>query len=321
MNQPDLYRNINELEQIDKKVNITDSDYKAEVVAAEIIEKGYNPDQILIIRDSAARRGYAKDIEDISLQFSQHDLLDYLYIHTNKESIYDILPEGLFHQPVKRKLEKDKEEILDEIKIHRNEEFFARKFFRLFEMEVDRCLVDAYLYEAKFEKKISNPHLVSIFNPYWPILKLLNKEQAIRFLHIIPILHLIRNECKEVAEAIAMVLDVPIKIVPIKLPAKDASSFFESIIGENYLGVDWVLGKSFDDGVYDLKMTIGPISSKKMEFFLETNVGYTILDILCQLFFRGDIYIIKDFKISSEDAAFILSGEDQVSYLGINTFI
>lgn len=321
MNEPSTYLSLKNLEHLSKQVNNTESDYKAEVVAAELIEQEYDPDQILIVREGDSRRGYAKDIEKIYLQFSQQDLRDYLYIATNKAGIYDILPEGLFHQPIHRKLGADKEDVLEEIKIHRNEEFFARKFFRLFEFEADRMLVEAYLYESKYEKKVTNSNFVDIFMPYWPVLKLLTREQAIRFLHIMPIVHQIRNKYDEIAEAISMVLDIPVKIENIKLPAKDAGSFFESVIGENFLGIDWVLGKSFDDGVYDLKMTIGPIPARTMPYFLKTNTGDTVLEVLCQLFLPADIFVVKDYKVSSEDASFILSDDNVMAYLGINTFI
>lgn len=321
MNELEKYRDIKNLEGLSMLVNDTESDFKAEVVAAELIEQDYDPDQILVIREGDARRGYAKDIEKIYLQFSQQDLRDYLYIATNKAGIYDILPEGLFHQPIRRKLEKDKEDILEEIKIHRSEEFFARKFFHLFEAEADRMLIEAYLYESKYEKKISNPNFVNIFIPYWPVLKLLTREQAIRFLHIIPILHKIRNKYEEIAEAISMVLDTPVKINHIKLPAKRANHFFESVIGENFLGIDWVLGKSFDDGIYDLKMTIGPIPAREMSYFLKTNLGDTVLNILCELFIPADIFIVKEFKVASEDESFILSDTDTKAYLGISTFL
>lgn len=321
MRQYETYRNINELEQVDKQPNNTESDFKAEVVAAELIEKGFDPEQIQIIRMGSGRRGYSKDIEDISIQFSQQDLRDYLNIRKNKGGIYDILPEGIFHQPINRRLQKDKEDILEEMKIHRNQEIFAKKFFHLFEAEVDHTLVDGYLYESKYEKKISNPNFVNIFIPYWPVLKLLTREQAIRFLHIMPILHKIRNQYKEIAGSMSMILDVPVKISNIKLPAKKAGNFFESHLGENHLGIDWVLGHSFDDGLYDLKMTIGPVSAEGMEQFLERGKGSVILDTLCELFLPADVFIVKEFNISSEDASFILSSAAQVTYLGINTFI
>ncbi len=317
----DRYKNINILESVDKQVNSIDTDYKAEVIAAGLIEQGYDPSQIYVLRESSARRGFGKDIEEIFLRFSDYELTDFLYIKANRESIYDILPEGLFHQNIHKKNNKNKEEAIDEIKAHRLEELYARKFFQLFEIELDTTLIEAYLYEIKYDKKISYQNFIDVFLPYWPVLKLLQRKQAIIFMYIIPILHKMRNRHAEIEETISLILDVPVKISKVKLPAKEASSYFESKIGENQLGVDWVLGKSFDDGKYDLKITIGPISSKKMKFFLEVSTGNTILEALFRLFFPSDIFIVKEFKVIPQDASFILSNRETNTFLGINIFL
>lgn len=314
-------RKLIDLDSTDKQANTIESDYKAELVAASLVEQGYDIDRIIITREGAARRGFAKDIESLSVQFSQHDLLDYLYIKANKEGIYDILPEGLFHQSSYTKKNKDKEDVLDDIKLHRQKEFFARMFFRPLEIEVDRMLIEANLFETRYDKKISNPNFVNIFLPYWPVLKLLSRKQAIFFMHAISVLHKMRNRYHEIETSMSSILDVPIKIKEIKMPAKEASRYFESKIGDAYLGTDWVLGKCFDDGKYDLHITIGPISAKEMEFFLETATGNTIFDYLCKLFLPGDIFVEKEFKILPKDADFLLSNDERITYLGINTFV
>ena len=321
MSSEEKMKKIIDLDSTDKRANTIDSDYKSELVAASLVEQGYDIDRIIITREGAARRGFAKDIENIHIQFSQHDLLDYLYINANKEGIYDILPEGLFHQSTHTKKNKDKEDVLDDIKLHRQKEFFARMFFRPLEIEVDRMLVEANLFETRYDKKISNPNFVNIFVQYWPILKLLKRKQAIFFMHAVSVLQKIRNRYHEIEIAMSSILDVPIKIKEIKMPAKEASRYFESKIGNTCLGKDWVLGKCFDDGKYDLHITIGPISAKEMEFFLETATGNTIFGYLCKLFLPGDIFVEKEFKILPKDADFLLSDDERTTFLGINTFI
>lgn len=321
MSSEENMKKISDLDSVDIQANTIDSDYKSELVAASLVEQGYNLDRIVIIREGASRRGFAKDIESLNVQFSQNDLLDYLYIKANKEGIYDILPEGLFHQSTYTKKNKDKEDVLDDIKLHRQKEFFARMFFRPFEIEVDRMLIEANLFETRYDKKISNPNFINIFVPYWPILKLLKRKQAIFFMHAISVLHKVRNRYDEIEISMSSILDVPIKIKEVKMPAKEASRYFESKIGETYLGEDWVLGKCFDDGKYDLRITIGPLSAKEMEYFLETATGNTIFDYLCKLFLPGDIFVEKEFIILPKDAEFVLSNDERVTYLGINTFI
>ena len=45
------------------------------------------------------------------------------------------------------------------------------------------------------------------------------------------------------------------------------------------------------------------------------------LIFLCSIFFPADVFIVKDFKIFPEEAAFILSYGEVNTHLGINTFI
>lgn len=306
-------------------VNTPDTDYLFEVIVAAMIEQGVAPEEIEIVREGIARRAVSKDIETITCKYSQEELTHYLSVHVNREGAYDMLPEGLFHTATYNRTYKDiasdVEKAQEEIKIHREQEFFARKFFRLFELMADQTLVDAYLYETKYDRKVSNPEFVNLFVQYWPVLKMLEHRQAIFFMHIIPILHTIRSDHEELAEALSFILDVPVKLSYIKMPAKQSDSCFESLLGESSMKVDFVLGNSFDDGEYDLKMTIGPISAMRMRDFLETAKGSVILDELCELFFQANLFITKEFIIDPADSEFILSDENHETYLGINSFL
>ncbi len=302
-------------------INSLDTDYKAEVVAASLIEQGADPDSITIIRKGIARRGISTDVEKVYQQFSEYDLLEYLCIDTNKEGMYDMLPQGVFHQPEKKNREKDKEDIMEEIRLHRSKEFFVRRFFHLFELIADRTLTNAYLFEAKYDRKISHKEFSDIFTQYWPILQEFTLRQSVFFMHTIPLLHRIRSHYRNMEQAFSQILEIPVKISTIKLPAKKSDRFFESEMGKSQLGVDFVLGKQFDDAIYDLKLTIGPISAETMKNYLETAKGYKILEKLCEIFLPAHAFVVKDFIIDPKDSEFILSDDTHATYLGINSFI
>lgn len=305
--------------------NSMDTDYLFEVIVASLIEQGCPPDQIEIVRDGIARRGISKDVEAIRKKYSAEELTDYLCVSVNREGLYDMLPEGLFHKPTYKRtykdIESDVEKAVDEIKIHREQEFFARKFFHLFELMADQTLIDACLYETKYDRKITHKEFVRLFVQYWPVLNMLEHKQAIFFMHIIPIIHTIRTDHEDLAEALSFILDVPVELSYIDMPAKQSEHFFESSLNSSCLGVDLVLGNSFDDGESDLKIRIGPISATRMRDFLETAKGSIILDELCALFFPVNLFITKEFIIDPADSEFILSDENHETYLGINSYL
>ena len=303
-----------------KQPNTPDTDYLLEVIAASLIERGYDLDTIRIFREGMSRRGISKDVEEIHTQFSDVDFNEYLHIKANREGMYDMLPQGLFHEPIHKQRFKDAEsdvkKAVDQIKIHRKQEFFARKFFQIFEESADKILIEAYLYETRYDRKLKNPEFLNIYTQYWPLIKELEKQQALFFVHIIPVIHKIRLNFSLVEDALASILNVPIEITLIKLPAKKADRFFESRLGKSESGVDFVLGNSFDDGEYDLKITVGPISAKRMRGFLETAKEYLILQELIALFLPANQFVITEFKIDPEDSVFTLSNENNSTYLG-----
>lgn len=305
--------------------NMYETDYLAEVIAAALIEQGYDPEQVVIVREGIARRGVSTEIEKVYEQYSPDDLMDYIYIKANKEGVYDMLPQGLFHEPTYKRTYKDiatdVEKALDEIKIHRTQEFFARKFFHLFELMADRTITKAYLFERKYDKKLSYSEFTELFARYWPLLRKLTLKQGVYFMHIIPIIHRIRSDYKNIQQALSCILEVPVEITEIKLPAKQADSFFESRLGDDRIGVSVVLGHQFDDGEYDLKITVGPISAKTMRNYLKTAKGYQILESLCEMFLPVNTFYITDFIIDPEDSELILSDDENETFLGVNSFI
>src|SRR4051812_4279734 len=115
--------------QLQHDIQELNLDLKAEVIAASLIQKGIQPDQIIIQPKGNSQRAYRKDVSAFYTLLSDYDNTEYLYIETHRDGFYDALPENIFHQPSRGRTEKNKYEVIDEIKKHRAEEKAARKFF------------------------------------------------------------------------------------------------------------------------------------------------------------------------------------------------
>lgn len=316
---PTKQPNLTELAK--KKINDLGTDYKQEVIAAALIEQGIDPDVVLIVRKGIARRGIGKEVEHIYTNNHIHNYLETIHIEVNKEGLYDMLPQGLFHRPIKKITTEYKEDILEDIRIHRSEEFFARKFFQLFELVADRTFIKIYQAECRFAQKQTYSEFVDIFKPYWHVLERLTLKQGVTFMYIIPFLEKIRTEYRSIEQVLSYIIEAPVKIAKIKLPEKKVERMYESTIGETYLNVDFVLGKQFDDGEYDLQITIGAISAQTMKNYLETSEGYIVLQMLCDIFLPEFTFPVFNFIIDPEDSKFILSDDSHSTYLGINSFL
>ena len=106
-----------------------DTDFKAEVIAAELIENNVPAEQVMIVLLGSMKRSYRKDVDAVTDEVSDYNNKEYTHITTHKEGIYDMLPEGLFHSPTLPKSVTTQKEIIESIKKHRVEERNARRFF------------------------------------------------------------------------------------------------------------------------------------------------------------------------------------------------
>lgn len=126
-----MVKEIDNIVNFDESVhefNQPDTDFKAEVVASGLKEQGYDAERTLILRRGDIRRCYSKDIHDIHSEYSHYDLTDYLYLYVNRRSLYDMLPESIFHRNLYQTGKISKEQVLEEIRIHRDEEFLQEDF-------------------------------------------------------------------------------------------------------------------------------------------------------------------------------------------------
>lgn len=302
--------------------NQHETDFKAEVVASGLKEQGYDPERTLILRLGDAKRGFSKDIENIRPEYSQYDLTDYLGIYVNRKSLYDELPEGIFHRNVYHKDKNSKEEVLDEIRIHREEEFFARQFFRPFEITLDYMPVDFQNKERRMDKMNVYRDFVNAFASQWPVLELLPVEKAVMFVRMLAHIEQITGSLEKISECMTILTDVPVKVRQGEKCVTVADKDKLPKLGKVRLGDNMVLGHTFDDGTFRILIEIGPLSARKMEAFMPGEVSTRIFNELIDMFLPADKDIRIRYIIRQEDAVFRLASADEKgAYLGISTYL
>ena len=266
--------------------NLPDTDFKAEVVASGLKEAGYDAERTLIFRRGDIRRGFSKDIHDIHPEYSHYDLTDYLYLYVNRRSLYDELPEGIFHKNLYQSEKISKEQVLDEIRIHREEEF------------------------------------VSIFSGQWPVLELLPTHLAVMLVHMLAYMEQITASLSKTGECMTILTGVPVHIKRGDKCVVEVDPCLIPKLGSCILGDDMVLGNSFADGTYQMLVEIGPLSARRMESFFPGAADSKILNALTELFLPSDKEIQIRYIIQQEDARFRLgTPTEQGAYLGISTYL
>ncbi|NDV69999.1 type VI secretion system baseplate subunit TssG [Dysgonomonas sp. 25] len=302
-----------------ESLNTLDTDFKTEAIVAGLVENGQDEERTVIVRQRGNKRNVSKDIHKIGYIYSNYDLLEYLYVYTNRSGIYDSLPEGIFHQPESGMHQRDAEDIISKIRSQRDEENQARHFFQPFEIAIDQVLVDAQLYELKFDKAHIHDNLREIFKEQWHILQYMTLKQALLFIRIVPSIPEILQSYFQMATAMGIILGCPVSIREGQKSRLKLSPGEKNGLGQCQLGVNFVLGRSVESSNPDLDITIGPVSTEEMKSFQSNGSNKQILTRLIDMLIPFDRNKNINYKLFDTHAKFRLSGKGHTAYLGINT--
>ncbi|MDR1437335.1 MAG: type VI secretion system baseplate subunit TssG [Candidatus Symbiothrix sp.] len=301
--------------------NTIETDYRAELVAANWIEAGQDDSTIHIIRGKGDRRGVSKDIENIKKEYVDigFDLVEYLSIYANRDGIYDSLPEGVFHQPPGTQRQKQTEDVLREMKERKEEEFFVRKYFQPFEMAFDKLRIRIRLYELRYNKPTLYNNLAGIFEEHWEILKFLTARQAFLFIKTIPLLEEIAQSLGRTAKAMEMILECPVRIQEGKRSRRPLTPSDATSREKWKLGLNTVPGNTAAADNPDLEITLGPAPVEKIKQLLPGKTNSPVLQNLIEMMIPFDRYFRIKYKTNDDEKKFRLSSNTHTACLGINT--
>jgi hypothetical protein len=301
-----------------------DIDFKAEVIAAEMVENGLNPDRILILLAGAMKRTFRPDVTSVEDELSAYDHKEYTVITTSREGIYDMLPEGLFHDATSHKNAQTQKEIIKSIKQRRQEEIHARRFFLPYETTINFLRMQMALYENRLDKRSHNDELVSIFSDQWEIFQYLDARQSNIFLLLIPILHHLRddlNAIETIFEAMFL-LKVNVSLrdqLPLQSSAPDGSK-----LGSSLLGVDLTTGGiNYDVAETEIHINIHCPTNKILHTFRGNGINKKILELLCNYFLPVHFDAVTTFDLDTTDKLTRLADSESFynSVLGTDTYL
>lgn len=283
-------------------------DYRVEAMIAFWIEnQGGTLDQLTIHPLSTFERSFRPDVLDIALLNNQFK------IEISREGLYDMLPEGLFHEG-RRKAQKSTEESVEESVRYRQEERAARKFFLPLEQEFYRQRIWLEHLELKASLNSISSQNVSIFLKFWGIQpELFSFEQSNFMLALLPNIHRIAGNIILSAYCLEVLIQAPVSIHSLQLPEQQlpVDDDLLSILGETILGVDSVLGRAFLDDEPGLEVNIGPITVGSLYAFLPECITSRQLKVLYGFFFPAETEVITNLEITEPSKGFILQPEEK----------
>jgi hypothetical protein len=272
----------------------------------------------------ATKRSFRTDVETVQDELSEYDHKEYTILKTTREGIYDMLPEGLFHYATAHKNAKTESEIINSIKQRKKEEVSARKFFLPFEATINFLRMQMALYENMLDKRSYYDELVNIFSDQWEIFRYLDTRQANIFLHLIPILHNLRDDFNAIETIFEAIFLLPVKIsLQAKLPFRP-SELIISKLGENTLGVDLTTGNlNYDEGTDEILINIDCSKIETLEEFMPGSNNEKILQLLCDYLLPVHLDLVITFEIDRSGKLTRLADEKSFynSVLGEDTWL
>ena len=241
--------------QLDDTIISYDADIIAESISTGLEQQGIPASDIFIKPLGTRARGYRKDVSAYSIKEDDTGR-QLLFLHANREGIYDGLPEFIFHHSHAKSSYQHIQAITDEIKRFREEEEAARLFFLPFEQEFFETGRALNRLEKHLDSANPNFGLVSLFAHQWPILNRLPKHTAFAFLRIIPQLASMRNDLPLIAANLSELLQVDIAMHLAPATYTTTNQYTAPPLGAGMLGIDTIIGHVVYDGECDLAVHV-----------------------------------------------------------------
>lgn len=306
------------------EANDLSTDFKAVTLAAEMIEqKIVNAEQLIISPLGARKRAYSKEIAGFSKYESVYRGREITSIQINREGLYDMLPEGIFHRPPASSLMIDEEQMIKDIVQRREEEKEARNFFAPMEAELYRLRTAIEIYESHLDRKNEYDDLINIFLKEWKEFKCFSKQQMVIFLQVLPVIHEHRNDIAFISSVFKMMfkLDVQLEYVTVdmEIPPEIAEAM-DTKIGQGTLGVNFIAGRA-SGKEEELRITIGPASADQILNFLPGSAFANAMDVMLSYFIPLQTSVSTKFVMEASSQKMVIGDEASNSCMGYTTYL
>ena len=183
--------------------------------------------------------------------------------------------------------------------------------------------ISALLKEYDFDLASDTDSLLNIFSELWPIIKMLDKQNAYIFLHVLPFFHNIRGDKKWFERCMTAFLKVPVEITftpnEIDRMKEDDSSI---LLGNSRLGVTYIASGKHMDGERNWIVNIGPIPYDEMKNYIPGHPFRKVLQALYDYCLPVSVDIEENFITEKKDYSFVLEDDQRnANRLGYSTFL
>lgn len=292
-------------------INEIPIDLRVEVVVADILQSGFDTTDIFVRPVGIFKRRFNKDIDSAEVvEFSNHQQA--VFIKTPRESIYDMLPQVLFHNaPSRDSLAlKSASSMIEDYKKRVQEEKEARLFFSAYEIEFYKQRISNAIYEQKLIDSISYKMDNAEFLSYWGLPKIFNNRQKGILFYLFPVFHKIRGVIPYMQQVYEMILNQNIIIEKTHFDKLEFNKHISGL-GNMRLSADSCLSGGYDNFLDTFVIKVMNVSTEKIAEYLPGTTNIHILERLNNYFVP--FFCETEITILAKQNPFLLSETDKNS--------
>jgi hypothetical protein len=178
---------MDHLNYIANVIRTLQHDVRAEVIVNNLQEnKDISEEQYVINKEGQFSRAYRFDVLDSKVVDYNFDSKQMLSLDLSRDSMYDMLPEGITHSSKNDTLEKDVDVMIREYKNQKKQQRSARKFFQPFENEMFRFGVSTENFENEFLYGLNGSAAPEMFYDFWNIDRNFPPLLVSKFIRLLP---------------------------------------------------------------------------------------------------------------------------------------
>ena len=295
------------------------TDVKAEVIAADLVDEGYDIDDIVVTPAGLFEREFRRDILKIESRRDKLGNKELVFIDVCREGIYNSLPEALFHFFDREKRGAGAAGFTEEYKKHKAEEESADVFFQAFEKELFRARILNELGERKSMLSSSDEFKAELFLNLWPELREVSEKYLAGMLLLLPVSHKIVGDLELARTLISYVTDQEIKIRYSDNTKAVANNTGSNILGDTFLTNNLIIGNEVPDYTASIELSVGPVKKGELLSLLPGGEVGKVIEIACKYLFPVSLDVNISVEIDTFDEKLILSDDIADGKLGFTS--
>lgn len=284
-------------------------DIRAEALVNQALQHNVHPDDFVVLPDGRFYREYRTDLYAINM-IEDTRLRQLLQLQLSRSGIYDLVPEGLFHQSFNNNgPNSSATEMAAQSRNDRKKEMAARKFFQPIENSFFRQRVLVEQEEENLLAGMNNGLLNDYFFTFWEFPEKLNKTSAMLLVLLLPYAYAIAGDLPLMQQCLEILLQekVTISLVAPEVCAAPGNSFR---LGLGELGNDLVCGQTFSEDYPCLQYNIGPVQHSKPVDYCTGGDNDLLLQVFNNYFAPVEADIIINVEVDRSRALVELSEEE-----------